>query len=494
MRARAVVLLLVAALTASACSVHRLSDEQTAGPGAARRDGADAALGSGSATGALTPEEAAAQAAAAAAAEAEAAAAARLPTANSAGGEARRASDVGVTEGEIHLGILHTAASFVDAAGGAPPDPVDQIIAPFIKEINDAGGINGRKVVPRISEYDPLSADSMQAACVQQAEDHKVFTSIAQIGFYGEAEVCMASKGVPLLTGNNSTRKTNYDRERGLVRQTSQNKDRNIKNWIDWMIESGLLQPGTRTGLLYVDVPEDRDLVNEIVLPYLKQRGMQDPVKATLSASIAQTPAEAQSAVLRFRSENVALVLPLVSFLRMLIFAQQAEGVGYRPEYSVSDFGLLSTDAMAGMPPAQWEGVTGITTGRTGEYAPGQLPTSASFAECNGVYERYGQRINKDGDSYNGLETAYMLHYCQHLALWADAARRAGANPTRASWLQALGSTGTWDHRVVLSARLTYTPDKYDGADLYKVVRWQAGCTSDGGCYREVAPFRPGKW
>lgn len=494
------VLLVGLALMASACSVHRLDDEAGLRSGAGRageQRGSDAAIvppgqvldqpegatggaGSGGATGR----------------SGAAGAAARAPAANQQSAVPRRASDRGVTEQEISLGILQTSDAFFAATGGSTKD-FRRVIAPFIKEINDSGGINGRTVVPKFSTYDPLSADSMKAACVQQAEDHKVFASIAQIGFYGDAEICMATKQVPLLTFNNSTEKTNVDRERGWVRQTNQNKDRNIKNWIDWMIASGLLSAGVKTGLVYVDVPEDRDLVNEIVLPYLRSKGMPAPQMATLSSNIAQTPSEAQSAVLRFKAENVQLVLPLVSFLRILIFAQQADAAQYRPQYSVSDFGLLSTDAMAGMPPSQWQGVRGITVSPTGTTAPGALPAGPAFADCYRVYKKYGEDFAPHPENpgqAEPLEVAVMAHYCQHIALWADAARRAGVNPTRRSFLDAIDATGTWSHRVILSERLTFNRTKFDGADLFAVVEWRANCTSDGGCYRQVEGFRRGAW
>lgn len=511
MKRSAIVWLVVFGLFASACSVHRLGDgsDVATGPGSfgegsGSTTDADAGLdgtsddstveGAGSDLGTATGSSSTPGAGGGAEAPTTDTSPARQPTANDAGESVpRTASAPGVRPDEIDLGILHTSDAFF-AAGGASTKSVEEVIAPFIAEINDQGGINGRKVIPRISKYDPLSADSMNAACVEQAEDFKVFTAIAQQGFYGDAEVCMANKGVPLLTGNNSSEKTNVERERGFVRQTNQNKDRNIKNWIDWMISAGVLKTSTKTGLIYVDVPEDRDLVNEVVLPYLDSKGMPRPVMATLSPSIAQTPSESQSAVLKFSSENVQLVLPFVSFLRILIFAQQAESFSYRPGYSVSDFGLLSTDAMGGMPPSQWEGVRGITVLPTGMGEPGQLPPSAAFKECHAVYRKYGQEIATQDGSPDGIEVANILHYCQHVALWADAARRAGTNPTRADWLTAMDQTGTWNHRVGLSERLTYAPGKYDGADLYAVIKWKSNCTDNGGCYRQIEGFRPGKW
>jgi ABC-type branched-subunit amino acid transport system substrate-binding protein len=498
-RARVVLIFVAMALLASACSVHRLDDEQalgaSAGDRAAERPGATGVEGTSGDAPASSGEGGPARGTTVGSAG-EGAPSAPLGNQALDPSVPRTASDRGVTEDEMLLGILHTADSFF-AATGQETKNVARVIAPFIKEVNEQGGINGRTVLPRISTYDPLSAESMNAACVQQAEDHKVFASIAQIGYYGDAEICMATKQVPLLTFNNSTEKTNVEREKGWVRQTNQNKDRNIKNWIDWMIQAGLVNNATKTGLIYVDVPEDRDLVHGIVLPYIESKGLRAPELATLSASIAQTPSESQSAVLQFKSAGVEMVLPLVSFLRILIFAEQAEASDYRPEYSVSDFGLLSTDAMAGMPPSQWEGVRGITVLPTGVQEPGALPPSANFQECHRVYKKYGEDFAPHPDDPSrpeGIEVANMMHYCQHVALFAEAARRAGVNPTRRSYLAQFDSLGTWNHRVVLSERLTFGPRKYDGADLYAVIQWRSGCNSDGGCYRQIEGFRPGAW
>ena len=190
---RQLVVLLALVLLASACSVHRLDEHEALEAGEAR----DTSVAVGSGEPGAAGEDGDTTAGPAVTAEAGAtppdagnggqsapddAAAARPPTANDTGTEPRQASDQGVTPEEIRLGILHTSDAFFAATGGSTKD-VNRVIAPFIKEINDNGGINGRKVVPKISTYDPLSADSMKAACVEQAEDHKVFASIAQIGF-----------------------------------------------------------------------------------------------------------------------------------------------------------------------------------------------------------------------------------------------------------------------------------------------------------------------
>ena len=87
-----------------------------------------------------------------------------------------------------------------------------------------------------------------------------------------------------------------------------------------------------------------------------------------------------------------------------------------------------------------------------------------------------------------------MLLACQQVALFTDAARRAGPNPTGASLLAAVDDTGLWTHRVTTTPSFTFEPDKFDGADEFAAVRFQANCVGDLGCYRRIEGFRRGTW
>lgn len=502
-RIRASLALLVAAgLTMSACSVHRLGEDaagtsvETSGssstlptgelgadglPLAGPAVGSDGQPVAGGATGTGGPSTS-------------------RPAATPAGNiatnrEVRKASDRGVTQDTLVLGILATAEdTFGEFGATYKGKRHEQVLKPFVDEINKSGGINGRKVEVKLQRYSPLRTDDMQAACVAMAEDYKVFAAIAPAGFYGDAEVCMANKQTPLLTGNNSSADTNYRREKGWVRQTSMNKDRLIKNWVDWMIATGQINGSTKHALVYTDVPEDRQVVLEVMIPYMRSKGLQQPQVAALSLGTADTStAEAQSAVLKFKSDGVELVWPVTNFLQWYVFLQQAEAAQYHPRYTASDFGLIASDATSFYPESQWANVKGVTTTRTGEAAIGKLPTTPSFNECLKVYEAAGEKIAPDPDDPSkpdGVEVTNLMFYCEHLALFADAARRAGVNPTRQGFLGAIGSTGVWTHRVTLTERLGFTPTKYDGADQFAIVQWKASCT----CNRQIEGFRTGAW
>ncbi len=351
--------------------------------------------------------------------------------------------------------------------------------------------------MPAFSGFNPASADSMLAACVNQAEDHKVFATLALVGFYGEGEVCLANKETPVLTPANSSEHQLYEREKGWVRQTAMNKDRTLRNWIDWIVASRTATPATKIGLVYTDVPEDRKVVQDTVVPYLRSKGLSVTETAVFTlSSIDAMVAEAQRATFAFKAKGVELVLPVTNFLQMFLFVQQADLTGYVPRYTVTDFGGMASDATGFYPASQWDGVVGTTFTLSGQPLKGDVPDIPAAQDCLRVYNEAGLQFNRNPDDPvlpDAVEVTAMLQVCQHIALFADAARRAGPNPTRRSFLDAVSATGRWSHRVVLTPPLTFSADRYDSVDNYAVVRWQPGCVGPNGCYRRIEGFRPGR-
>ena len=141
----------------------------------------------------------------------------------------------------MRIAFLHPSADFLSDAAGLTYTgrPTAEVVQPFIDEVNANGGINGRRLEPRYIEFSPIDPASMQAACLQAAEDDLVFAALPLGGLYGDGEVCMGQREIPTITPNSSSVDVLYGRDAGWVRQTAMNKDRTLKNWADWLLESG---------------------------------------------------------------------------------------------------------------------------------------------------------------------------------------------------------------------------------------------------------------
>lgn len=412
----------------------------------------------------------------------------------------REASDRGVTPEAIRFAVMHPAADFLSDAAGVSYSgrSTAEVVQPFVDEINAEGGINGRRLEPRFIEFNPIDPETMQAACLQAAEDDVVFAALPLGGLYGDGEVCMGQREIPTLTPNTSSADVLYRRDEGYVRQTAMSKDRTLKSWADWLLASGTATPDTRIAVVYADVPEDTPLVQDVFVPYLEEIGFTDVEAVVLDLSdVDGAMASARRVADRLAATRAEVVLPVSGNILFSLVLGELANIGYQPTFSASDFGSIARDDVGYYPAEQWAGTEGITSGLTGEVLVDGVPDTEAAQECLDVYTADGREIARDAsqpEDADAIEVGTMLLACQQLALFADAARRAGPNPTRASLLEAIDDTGLWTHRVTTTPSFTFEPGKYDGADEYAVVRFQGDCVGERGCYRRVEPFRRSEW
>src|SRR6201986_2885398 len=113
-------------------------------------------------------------------------------------GSGTRAADVpgvgtGVTDSEIKLGVTLIdykciPASVLDSIYVNQP----QAYNAYIDDMNEHGGINGRKVVPTYKYICPLQPAAAVSACTSLTDDSKVFAVIGSMyDPNGDAQLCV---------------------------------------------------------------------------------------------------------------------------------------------------------------------------------------------------------------------------------------------------------------------------------------------------------------
>jgi ABC-type branched-subunit amino acid transport system substrate-binding protein len=404
-------------------------------------------------------------------------------------------TDRGVTKTTITLGaVVFKEDTFAQFGLVLPGKRPEDIVKPFVDEINQHGGVAGRHLTVDITRYSPIIPADIQTACVEQAEDKKVFATLASLLFNSDGERCLASKQTPVLTSNTSSL-SDLRQDAGWVRQVSMAKDRIVKDWADWLADSGTATPATKIGIIHGDNPEDNALNDQIFVPYLKQKKLNVVAQVALSGTTIDTvTSEAQNAALKLKSAGANLVLPNLDFLRTFAFLGAAGNAGYQPRYSVSDLGQLSIDATTNFYPNSFAGTSGVTAYVTGQGGAGQDPSSPAFKECLRVYQDHGQQLSTDPTA-RLQDVLYLAQFCELLRLAVRVAQLAGPHLNRASWLDAFSRLGTYRDRVTLTGPLTFGPNKFDGPDQYAVIQWQPSCgKGDISCFRQVQPFKKGRW
>jgi hypothetical protein len=247
--------------------------------------------------------------------------------------------------------------------------------------------------------------------------------------------------------------------------------------------------------VVHADSPEDNALTGQVLVPYLKQRGLNVVAQAALSGTtVDAVTAQAQSSVQKFKDAHVDLVLPALDFLRTYVFVGSANAARFNTRYSVSDLGQLSFTATTNFFPSSFNGTEGVTAYVSGLGGAGPLANTPAFQSCLDVYRAHGGQLST-GTLERLVDELELAQFCEHLSLVARVGELAGTHLNRATFLDAFSRLGRWSDRVTLTGPLTYTRSKFDGPDDYAVIRWQADCgQGDLSCFRQVTPFERGRW
>ena len=107
----------------------------------------------------------------------------------------------GVTRSAIRIGVTSIDLSSVtDLTHGLDQGDFQATYSALIDEVNEQGGIDGRKLVPTFVTINPLESSSSSAACTQLTEDDKVFAVIGE--FYTDGPECfVADHATPVVGG-----------------------------------------------------------------------------------------------------------------------------------------------------------------------------------------------------------------------------------------------------------------------------------------------------
>lgn len=376
------------------------------------------------------------------------------------------APDRGVSADTINLAVL------LADTGGAAAFGVDSNIGDnrlafegYIKEINDAGGLNGRKVNPKFITYDPFNYDTLYTACTQATEDFESFSVIDLAVYYGPAILCITEQHTtPFLTYEGEPDEW-YERSKGLFWGTGISKSRMMRIFAKELDRMGILKEH-KIGILGTEFPTDRMAIEGHLLPALDAMGYKYTYFRA-SQDIATVQAQMPVAVQTMQQAGVDRMILLLNLLGNPIFVQQAEKRFYFPQYLVTDIACGTCDAATETMPESFDGAIGISTSVVGDLVLGR-PQPAYDAECLRRHEaNTGQRVEYE-DPPDPNYTAALI--CTLMDRWADGVRRARPNLSRATWSAAMAATGEFPAVGTLGS--SWGPGKHDSPDFIRTVNW----------------------
>ena len=392
----------------------------------------------------------------------------------------------GVSGGQINIGILvedfdSSAAAFaVKDSGQGDQQAQAQAV---INYINAHGGAGGRTLVPVFHHNDPSSgtfAQQNQASCAAFTEDHKVLAVTPQNFEMDSLIACLAKKGVPLVATDHVfgawSDQTQLDQYADYLYLPSTMNFTRSGAVIDGLAGAGFFGSKPKIGLLYLDSPSIVRAVDKGVRPALAAHGLQLTDAVAISAPTSETDvsndaAQASSAVLRFRSENIDHVLFLEGAGEIpFLFMPQADAQGYRPRYGVSSYDepeWLTQNA----PLAQLAGAVGVGWIPSLDVADTQDPGgSAAAALCLQIMKASGQNVTQDrSHEHSAFGFCSSLFFLQAAIAGAPTLDPRGLR----THIEALGSSFV----SALTFSTSFRPGRHDGAASAANLAFDGGCS-----------------
>lgn len=393
------------------------------------------------------------------------------------------ASDRGVTEREIKLGFMLQNTAGLNSSGFSTGQRTDgpQYIRALVDYANRNGGAAGRRVTSFFRYTDPTNVGDAAAACQAMVNDQKVFgvVDVASIVDTGGID-CIANRGNTPYVHSVQWSREWQRRSRGNDVSYQAAIDRISITWARDLAAAGWLGKDSVVGILGDKCPATEPTIVGVLKPALERAGAKEVVIGNHDCTIEAVASQPPNIATRFRLSNVNRVLIVSNFVSGQVFLSSAASQGYRPQYSTSDWFLLSGDATTrNYDPNQFDGAIGITSLGTMLPSSGK-PPYPGWERCSRVATEAKLPPVDHAAASNEI-----LSLCDNFFLMIDAINAAGPNPTRGSWVRAMEGLGQHPSAVFGPSR--FAPGKLSGSDQVHTVRWQRGCR----CWKSVSGFRP---
>ena len=297
------------------------------------------------------------------------------------------AAGVGVTASEIKIGIslvdFDCIKQFVDSIRINQ----DKNYQAYIDDVNDKGGINGRKLVPVFHTFCPIGNAQALSLCTQFTEDDKVFAVLGNfVDFSGDAQTCLSKQHHTVLMTFQLTQAILDESPPGLILLPGSTPER-----VDSVLISLLKKQGTLKGKKIAVLGEttSQQVVKNSVEPELKKLGIPTGTTAILSISGADTTAaqsQLDSFIERWKTEGVSALYISGTQVASQQFVEKVRGE--MPDVTlVSDISdVLSygqQEEHVGKNPNPYEGII-IAGGPTAH----EYTVSDNWKYCSDIFEK----------------------------------------------------------------------------------------------------------
>ncbi|NUU24086.1 MAG: ABC transporter substrate-binding protein [Streptomycetaceae bacterium] len=263
----------------------------------------------------------------------------------------------GVTDDTIKIGITYPDLASVRQFVNLDQGDFELAYNTLIKKINDAGGINGRKIVPVFGKVNLISPAAAQETCVKLTQDEKVFAVLGS--FNGDEPLCYVQTNKTATIGGQLTTKR-YAQAQAPWFAYYRGGDEAAEG-LDKMAAQNAFA-GKKVAV--ISNVNEQAVMKDTVIPALQKLGV-TPVETGVLDAPAQDPAavgqqtgvfiqkfQASGAdtvvVVGSMGASFPQVLERTSYRPRLLFTDVGQAMGYTSDKAKHDFSTLNNALGAG--------------------------------------------------------------------------------------------------------------------------------------------------
>ncbi len=315
----------------------------------------------------------------------------------------------------------------------------------YFNYVNDHGGVYGRKLI--LSSSDDGYDTEKTSACFASLKRENVFSAGF---FFGSATT---AKYLPLLeaehmplVGTYSGAPFIYEPVKHGIFNLRASYDDETRELVDNLWKAGV----RRIGVIYQD-----DAFGKTVLDSAKLALAKHNAAPAATGSYTRNTLDVGPAIESVRGAKPEVVLLDSTYAAAAEIVKRAHGQGWRPVFVSGSY--IGTDAFITAAGKEAEGV--ISMQIVPSYDSTDLPAVKLYREC---LEKYMSASLPSPTSLEAFVNAMVI---------VEGLKRAGKNPTREKFIEALESMNGVDIGLGPTARLEFSPHRHKGLDrVYPTV------------------------
>ena len=343
--------------------------------------------------------------------------------------------------------------------------------------VNANGGIAGRKLVPKVHDYNAQQASEVNDnnLCQEITQSDKAFMAVLHGQIHHSARDCYAARKTLAFEGAAyGFGKAFYDDHAPYQWSPSYaDYDQTSRALVQTIKERKWLAGETKAGIVLWDDKPYHDIADKTLVPLLKGLGVTVVKAAVSNADIGSIENGIHAAAQTMVANQVDHLLFLGSAPLQPFFVQQNQQ-NRQFVYALNTFDVPRY--MAVNFPNNMVGAIGIGFSPVDDVLDPQhkFPQPGLETVCRDIYKRYG--VEMPGRYVNNVfNSKQALSYCESTLLLKKAADEVSGELTAASWTAVAQRLGT-SFQVAQTFATSYGPGKHTGASAFRDITYSVAC------------------